>query len=242
MQSFAVLFVALCAFGISNALPDYIKPCSRSAKNFDQCCTERGNDALPHLLKGDSDLKLPNMLPMKLPKIDVDAGPNIKLGFTDVDVYGLDTVKLSTFHVNFDQSTIFIVVNAQKVTLIGKYAINGKIMVLPISGNGPANITINNSEFRYTFSFKKEEKHGKEYAKIDDDNLEWKIERAHFKFDDLFNGNQQMSDNVNTFLNENDQEVLKEIGAAVIGVVKFVARTIGASVLGSSPIDELFLA
>lgn len=76
---------------------DYIKPCSRSAKNFDQCCVERGNEALPHLLKGDSDLKLPNMLPMKLPKIDVDAGSNVKLGFTDVDVYGLDTVKLSTF-------------------------------------------------------------------------------------------------------------------------------------------------
>lgn len=58
---------------------------------------------------------------------------------------------------------------------------------------------------------------------------------------DLKNVSNTSGDNVNTFLNENDQDVLKEIGSAVIGVVKFVARTIGGSVLGSSSIDELFL-
>lgn len=51
---------------------------------------------------------------------------------------------------------------------------------------------VGNSEFRYTIFFKKEDKNGKKFAKIDDDNLEWKIEKAHFKFDNLFNGNQLM--------------------------------------------------
>lgn len=48
-------------------------------------------------------------------------------------------------------------------------------------------------------------------------------------------------DNINNFLNENSQDVLKELGGAVTGVIKAVANKISRAVLSNIPFDNLFL-
>lgn len=50
-----------------------------------------------------------------------------------------------------------------------------------------------------------------------------------------------VGDNVNKFLNENDQDVLKEVGGAVTGIVKVVANKVYSAILGKVPIEELYL-
>lgn len=56
---------------------------------------KNGNEALPSLLKGDKHLKLPSMLPLQLHKVDVSPGPDLKLIFNTIDIFGLETAKLT---------------------------------------------------------------------------------------------------------------------------------------------------
>lgn len=88
---------------------------------------------------------------------------------------------------------------------------DGKILILPVTGNGPFNITVGkmivftkmlqvlswfiveNADLKYVFSYKKLTRKDKEYAIIQgDDSLSWDIKNVYFKFDNLFNGNKIM--------------------------------------------------
>lgn len=84
-------------------------------------------------------------------------------------------------------------------------------MVLPIQGDGPCNITLSrfysllktliinknvipeNTNLKYSLFYKIEIKGGLHYSVVETgDKLEWKIEKAYFKFDNLFSGNKAM--------------------------------------------------
>ncbi|XP_066156125.1 protein takeout-like [Euwallacea fornicatus] len=223
-------------------LPPYITPCSKSDPNLKDCYVSHGNEALPSLIRGDKKLRLPNLLPLKFPRVDATAGPNLKLSLIDVSIYGFDTAKLINMETDFDRQKMSIRVTVENSTIVGNYDMDGKIMVLPVMGKGRFKITIKNFELKYYVSYKLEKKQGVNYAKLQrDDTLEWKIEKAHFRFDNLFNGNKQMSDTVNNFINENDQDVLNELGSGITDLVKLIAYKVGESVLGNIPFDDLFV-
>ncbi|KAL1492276.1 hypothetical protein ABEB36_012750 [Hypothenemus hampei] len=220
----------------------YIKPCSRSSPDFKKCCVNHGNEALPALLKGDNRLKLPSMTPLTFPKVEVNAGPNLKLSFNDANFYGLETIQLLDMDVDFGQQTMEVKLKSDRISVIGQYDVDGKIMVLPLTGKGPENITIINTDFVYKMTYTTTVKNGKAYVKPAKDDLKWKIAKAYFQLDNLFNGNVQMGDNVNKFLNDNDQDVLKELGGAVTEVIRIIARTVADALFSSTPLDEIFLA
>jgi Haemolymph juvenile hormone binding protein (JHBP) len=50
-----------------------------------------------------------------------------------------------------------------RLSIIGNYKINGKVLVLPIQGDGKCNLTIDNVEIRGKFSPDVIMKNGKEY-------------------------------------------------------------------------------
>ena len=51
-----------------------------------------------------------------------------------------------------------------------------------------------------------------------------------------------LGDNVNKFLNENDQDVLKELGGAFRGTMRTIAHVVGGAVLRNFKFSDLFLA
>lgn len=245
MATFKVIIIGLLGWlRIANAaLPAYIHACSKSAADFEACCIKSGNEALPSLLKGDKQFQIPNLLPLTFEKLDLNAGPNLKIALSDVELFGLDTVTLKDMKVDFEKHTAYLDLFAKFVSVIGTYQVDGKILILPIQGSGPINITIENSVFKYSLSFELVEKDGVEYAIIqDNDSLDYKIGKAYFKLENLFNGNQQMGDNVNNFLNENEQDIIKELGGAIEAAITSVAKRVGGGILANIPYEELFLA
>ncbi|CAH1126007.1 unnamed protein product [Ceutorhynchus assimilis] len=241
-----MLLVLMLILGIAKSeisrIPKFIEPCSKSAADFQKCCTDHGNKALPLLLQGDKELKIPKLNPYHLDKVVADAGPNLKITLTNIELQGVDSLKVTDMNVDFDKKTVYISLHAERVMLIGTYAIDGKILVLPIKGNGPLNITIVDSQFKYSFSYKLENRAGVDYAIVqDNDSLDFKISKSYYKLDNLFNGNKAMGDNVNKFLNENDQDIIKELSATIKAVITSIARTTGGGVLSTIPFSELFL-
>lgn len=122
---------------------------------------KNGNEALPTLLKGDRHLKLPSLLPLQLQKVDASPGPDLKLMFNTINIFGLESAKLTDmkylnsiifkftvtnvvlfFSVDFENRKGSIQVMLEKGAVTGDYLMDGKIMILPVTGNGPFNITV----------------------------------------------------------------------------------------------------
>ncbi|XP_030751974.1 protein takeout-like [Sitophilus oryzae] len=225
---------------ISGAIPSYLKVCHRGP-GFSECAVADANEVLPHLLKGERQMKIPNMIPMNFPEVQIDAGPNLKIALYNLDIYGLDTMIIDDFQIDFDKLHVMLAMHAKQVSLIGTYDIDGQIMVLPIQGKGPCNLTIVNPEFVYQFDYKLVQKNGGEHAEVLESSLDFNIPKTYINLENLFNGNKQMGDHVNEFLNENDKEFINEISGAVKGTISAIGQQFFQGIFDSIPYDELFL-
>lgn len=75
--------------------------------------------------------------------------------------------------------------------LRGTYSTKGKILVLPIEGEGPC-VLKPSGKFKYTGIFVRYQKDGVSYLKLKDNKVEYELLAASFKFDNLFNGNKKL--------------------------------------------------
>lgn len=72
----------------------YIKRCSVSTPDFDDCCLRNGREAIPHLQNGDRTYDIPKMLPLVFPSISFETGPDFSLAMTNLHIFGLETANL----------------------------------------------------------------------------------------------------------------------------------------------------
>ncbi|KAJ8939705.1 hypothetical protein NQ318_009805 [Aromia moschata] len=181
---------ALC-MGFVAALPppSYLKPCSLSDPKFEQCCLEHGREAIPHLLNGDKKYNIPKLVPLIVPSVTVDAGEHLKVYLKNIKAYGLDKTDLQQVKFDTKRQKITIKLNVDKLSLIGMYSVDGKILILPIKGNGGINITAIDGKYQYDADYTLKEIDGKQHLSIsDNDKLTFDLRKAEFHLDNLFNG------------------------------------------------------
>ena len=129
---------------------------------------------------------------------------------------------------------------ADEISIIGLYTISGKILILPIRGNGACNITIYKSEFNIKFSGEPTEKDGKTYMKLKSFKFEIeKVKKLYMNLENLFN-DQALSDNMNKFLNENWQDILNEVKVNVAKAIGIHIKRIIKGVMEFKPYNELY--
>lgn len=60
-------------------------------------------------------------------------------------------------------------------------------------------------------------------------------------FDNLFNGDQALSDSTNRFLNENWKEILRELKPVLTEAIGGIYKAIGDPIFRKFPYEDLFL-
>ena len=196
----ALWFVVATSLALE--MPPYIKPCPKD-ENFNKCAAEHGQEAIPFIAEGDEKYNIPNMKPLKIPQVNI---PNkvVTVTLNDVEVYGLDKSQIKNMALDHENYKASVTLHIDNVNVQGKYVIDGYIMLLPISGNGGANITFENGDYTYQFDWTLEKRDdAEEYAKIKDYKVDYELGGAHFKFDNLFNGNAFLGNRMNDFINAN---------------------------------------
>ncbi|XP_075236169.1 protein takeout-like isoform X2 [Lycorma delicatula] len=143
-------FLLIITFSFSNyvtslKLPSYIKTCRKSDPKLNECVVKNGRLAIPHFLDGDVKYKTPRLDPLDISEVRVDQGSkrfglsfllkNCKLTGLKDAVFTAARVDLPKKHIEWDFFHPYI-------TIIGNYKMSGKVLILPILGEGPANITL----------------------------------------------------------------------------------------------------
>ncbi|XP_057657191.1 circadian clock-controlled protein daywake-like [Diorhabda carinulata] len=240
-------FYVLCFFHIyvtskKIRTPSYIKPCSISAPDFEDCCLSHGKEALPYILKGDRRFGIPNMIPLTIPQIDVDAGNNLKILLKNIEVFGLDKTILNKVKFDTDAKKLMINISIPQLSLRGNYEIDGRILILPIRGNGDLDILAIDGIYQYNAEYIISKYKGDDYFDLTEkDTLDFDLKNMKIKLNNLFDGDKKLGDQMNKFLNENWKEVLSEFGPAISGTVRSIGRSIASAIFKKIPYHELVL-
>ena len=115
--------------------------CPRMADTeaYNRCAIDVIQRLIPHLAKGIPSINAPAMEPLHFPLVESsrDLGIlNVNFTFENFDIFGLTNSSVTGFKADLDQLTVTAEGRAPHLTVKGDYAIQGKILVVPLGGSG----------------------------------------------------------------------------------------------------------
>ncbi|XP_034253546.1 protein takeout-like [Thrips palmi] len=218
--------------GTADALkmPSYITACKKDDPNLNDCVVKAGRAAIPHFINGDRKYKIPNLNPLTVYDFRVTQGTRsvgLKIHMKEAQVFGLPEMEFQSAKVDLKGKHIEWNLFGKTVEIGGIYNVTGNVLILPITGTGPANITLKNCKFNYTFDFDLYKRaDGRDYMKVVSSNLSFDTTRVYVRLENLFNGDKLLGENMNRFINENWREVTQEIGPTIADAVAEVFKSI----------------
>ncbi|XP_061390854.1 protein takeout-like [Musca vetustissima] len=187
-------------------------------KNGDSAClVKTANEVVHKYHTGNRDVNLIPFDPLRVKVFELEKNPsspvNVGFKFNDIEVYGLKNMHVTAFdglradmkgRNNFEATV-------PEVIIKGHYQLEGRVLLLPVVGNGQSEIKIKNVKIKYAFDFKPVVKNGKTYGTLEHVKMELYPGETHFHFDNLFNGDKALGDNMNGFINTNSKEITNEL-------------------------------
>ncbi|CAD6991749.1 protein takeout [Ceratitis capitata] len=233
-----VTLLSSCVLLASAASSNFPADIPRCRVADTECITRTSTNLVHQYARtGYPSAGFPIIEPFIIKRFDISDGRtgslNLKLNFRDVSVEGLSGVKMDR-SVGFERdpakSKFEMYGSFPKITLRGKYVADGRILILPIRGDGDADIVLHNPKFSVKFKPAIHPKDGKTYLSVDKLKVLVEPERMSMKLTNLFNGDQALGGNLNEFLNQNWNEVWNElqpsIHVAIAEVVKSILQTL----------------
>lgn len=232
-----LVFVALC---LALPGPSYITTCNRNDPNINKCAIESAKTAIPIMTKGDAIYKIPSMNPMHIHCIELPTIGTLKLTMTNVTVRGLNLAKPQNFNLNIQTRNFTFEVFTSLLEITGNYRLNGKLLLFPIEGQGFANITYVDGIYVYPMHYDLVKKKSINYINIVEHKVEFTPKMTYFYFDNLFNGNKVLGDQVLQFMNENWKTVNSDFGPLVAAAMDVIITNTANAILGKVPYDTVF--
>ncbi|GBP43531.1 Protein takeout [Eumeta japonica] len=183
------------------------------------CQLESARKYSANFAKGVPSLGIPSMDPMHIDKIE-NENSGLKMRFSDVEVTGLKDSVVELIQLDLEKQTLKLIITV-KILMRGDYMLSGRILVLPIQGQGKFTFDIRKLKSDITAELaKKTTDDGKEYWQIT--TYTYKIDAQSIKYDfkNLFNGNKQLYDSLSCsvtadaaheFANSNFREITAEL-------------------------------
>lgn len=134
--------------------------CKKSDPNIDKCLKTSINAVIPHLGEGYPKLRIPAIEPFQLPSLEIDHGKgqskavSIDLKMKDVSIMGLTSMVIDSLKMDVENYKVSAKIGFSKpLQITGQYTVNGKVLVLPIVGNGLCNLELRKYIERYSLFF-----------------------------------------------------------------------------------------
>ncbi|CAH2009117.1 unnamed protein product [Acanthoscelides obtectus] len=243
-----VWMILLCACFVtvqSDKFPGSIKRCHLKDSNLDDCLTEGIQKTYELLGKGPINaISLVGIEPILIDKVVIGAGTSavhLDQHYENVKLHGFSKSKVSKVHMDWAKKTLEYETLSPLVTQKADYDLNGKIMVFPVYGKGESTIKLSDVTMEHAVKFKEETKGGKKYLIVDSYTLKININGAHYDFQNLFDGDKLLADNILTVINENWKEVFDDVRSGIEGAYSEVCKHIANGLFTHIPYNEIFL-
>lgn len=214
MKTFVgLLIIATVTNGLE--LPSSFHICNRTDPKFLECIAKSAQEAVVSMANGLKSFKILPLEPLALDSIKIgesEGSISLKQEYKNIKIHGLTKhLEVKNYFIDFDKVLLQSDAYNPQVDFVADYNINGKILVLPIKGSGKCNITMYNLHSKNQIYLDKYEKNGETYLKVKKYNIILEPNRVNIKFDNLFDGDTILGEQMNRFINENSDLLFKEL-------------------------------
>ncbi|KAJ0183389.1 hypothetical protein K1T71_001365 [Dendrolimus kikuchii] len=187
------------------------KVSSASVDIGDSPCNENDSDCLlkitkilyAQVIKGDKDLEIPTSDPMYIKNIDGKFS-DIDYELKNTTVVGFADCEVRKAVLAEDKNKATFNIFCPKLSLSGQYAVNGKILELPIQGEGDYKVILRGYDITIDADIKKVTRDDNTYISFTKLNLNANLTNGiDFDVENLFGGNAQFAEPAQKFLTEN---------------------------------------
>ncbi|XP_075236483.1 circadian clock-controlled protein daywake-like [Lycorma delicatula] len=192
----------------------FIKICSRSDPHLNECVKQSVEGLRPYLAKGIPELGIPSCEPLCLPEITMNQGrgsANVRSIYKDVKVRGPSNFTLRSVKIDLEKNRIRLKLFIPELQMTSTYSIKGRILMLPIEGSGPSSGNYSDIEATCLIQGDKFLKDGKTFFNVSDIFIDFIIGNASVYMGNLFDGDKELGDAMNLFLNDNWRNIAKEV-------------------------------
>ncbi|XP_020288995.1 circadian clock-controlled protein-like [Pseudomyrmex gracilis] len=237
------LLAALTRTALSE-LPPGVTSCSRtlSSSEYDKCVLKQLQALTPYLTKGVPSLKLPALDPLYLPSLTVDRNLEslkLKANMSQIRVYGGTNYVVRELKANPNDLTVSIKVTMPHIHVNGEYDVQGRLLLLPLSGLGSFKGNFTDTEAQVNAHAKEvTDKNGVQRLEIDtldtnirvgDGNIKLKAPPTHTL----------AAEAAATFFNSNPRLVLDIARPIIEDTAATVSKALAARALGVLTKQEL---
>ncbi|XP_037954777.1 protein takeout-like [Teleopsis dalmanni] len=240
-----ILMVLMCAVIVSANLPPDIKKCKAADV---KCIADTINDVLRRYPKGNKEFGLDEVDSVHLKDVVVsqaasDTPVQLNLKFKTLVVNGFESARVDRvvgFEKDVNNSKFEVYGHTPELRMKGQYIVNGKVLILPITGEDNAEIIMKNSNFAFKLKVALVKRNGINYATIKQIKTITEPQSLKVQLDNLFNGNKELSDSTNKVINDNWKDIWAELQDGINKVSGDVIRKLIENVLKELPYDDFY--
>lgn len=226
-------------------LPKTFKRCKRRDPELNSCMKLALKSALPELVKGIPSLGVLPIDPLNIMNMEIKQGSgpvSIDLTFINVNMTGIGSLSLTSVNTDWDAYKVEInAVLSEPIVIKGNYKINGKVLILPITGTGKCNLKLDNITAFIGVYGKEVIRNKKSFMEVEDLQFKFNTTRLHLYLGNLFNGDKALGDNMNKFLNENWTEIFKELHPSIEAALAQAYKEIANRIFRKVPFNQIVL-
>ncbi|XP_050309870.1 circadian clock-controlled protein daywake-like [Anthonomus grandis grandis] len=235
----------LAVFVLSGAhsakeLPPFLHVCKRDDPQLTTCMMASVEDLRPYLVEGVPEYNIPSLEPLVMTDFFADEAAGMKIVVSNVSAWGCSDFFVRGLDVNVDTLQFTVDVDIPKLRIEAHYHIDGKLLLVPVKGDGNMETNITEVSARAELQGQLNEKDGEQYMTYIDTKLKVHVGGGSVRMANLFNGDKVLLAMINDVVNRNLDVFLKELMPVIEKALASVFQNTGNVIVGSFPFSQLF--
>ncbi|XP_067014619.2 protein takeout [Anabrus simplex] len=243
MRSFVILvFMASSTNALpvneTEILPSYLKPCRQDDPSLNECIRNSINTLIRNIKSGSEVLGVPSIDPLAVPVADLsfDSG-NLTLLLTlkDISIMGMSQINVTSVKASLADYKFEIASKTPFFEVHGMFICDGGVLTFPLHSSGAFFVNMTDVTAVWILYYHEEvpSSGGPSHFKIDDFGLDIIPSDIQFDFGAEMDGDNELGEAMNTFLNGNSHEIFNDVKPRITDLLGHIFSDLGNSVLAS---------
>ncbi|CAK9811569.1 Protein takeout [Anthophora plagiata] len=234
------------AMALAVDLPNNWRICDRSlpVDQYSKCVSDAARDVIVSLAGGLKSFKILPIEPLAVDSVKIgesQGSVTLRQEYRNIKLHGLTkNLEVMNYHIDLDKCILSSDSFNPQVDFVADYKVDGRVLLLPVRGSGKSNITMYDLKSHNDIYCEKYEKNGEMYLKVKKFVVKFSPARVNLRFENLFDGDTVLGEQMNRFINENSDLLFKELQAPYEETFGLVFASISNNIFSRVPFNKIF--
>ncbi|CAH1110149.1 unnamed protein product [Psylliodes chrysocephalus] len=218
----------------------FIHVCHKEDPNLVQCMIASVEDIRPFLVDGVPEHRIPSLEPLIMKDFFSEEAAGMKITVSNVSAWGCTDYFVRGMDVNMETHLFTLYIDLPKLRIEAHYSVDGKLLVLPVKGDGNLEANITDAHARAQLAGEIYEKDGDKYLRYKNFDLHVDVGGGNVRLENLFNGDKVLLGMINDVVNKNFDMFIKELMPIIEKALAAVFKEAANAIVESYTYEQLF--